>query len=277
MFAKAGHGFERCPECGLVRMEIIPTPDQISSHYEQRTAGGNYDLSLHQKREDTVNADMFKRFAGLLDVEIKGARILDVGCFTGDFLDHAAKAGMETWGLELQPEAARIAGEKHGGRVLNTFMEDTEAFEPESFDCVAALGLIEHLADPVVLMDLVSRVLKPGGLLFIQTPDTGSVLAKLMGRHWFCYAPVEHIHYFSRKNLGQLLAGHGLRTIWSQTHWKHLEVGFVIHQMQFFGSDLYKVVKRVEPLLPGPLLRARLPFQGGEMMLAARKSRVKPA
>lgn len=252
-------------------MEIIPSPDEIANHYQQRTVDGNYDLHLHRARRDNVYAGMFECFSKLFEDGPAGKRILDIGCFTGDFLDHAAKAGMETWGLELQPEAARIASEKHDGRVLNIFMEDADAFESESFDCVAALGLIEHLADPMVLINLVNRVLKPGGLLFIQTPNTGSVIAKMMGRYWFCYAPVEHIHYFSKRNLFRLLEKWNIQPFWAKSHWKFLEVGFVIHQMQFWGNDIYRFIRHAEALIPKDILAMRLPFHGGEMLVAARK------
>jgi hypothetical protein len=92
-----------------------------------------------------------------------------------------------------------------------------------------------------------------------------------MGRYWFCYSEVEHIHYFSRKSLEQYLRSHGFRIVRFKPHWKSLELGFAYHQMQFFGREIHRLLSKVEWLVPRFVMRWRFPLYGGEMLMLAIK------
>jgi 2-polyprenyl-3-methyl-5-hydroxy-6-metoxy-1,4-benzoquinol methylase len=253
----------RCTTCGLVRLDPIPTDEQLTDHYHARFESGNYEPAKASERLPTLRG-VFAQFGSR-----KPGRLFDVGCFDGGLLDIAAEAGWETWGLDYQGPAVEIARAKHSGRVG---VGPLETYEPprRDFDVVTGVGVIEHLRQPDAFSRFALKALRPGGLLIVQTPDRGSLPAALLGRYWPPIAPPEHIWYFNRKNLMQLLREAGFQMIDVRAHWKPLRVGYVYEQLGVFGPELQRLARPVQKL--PRVLDWRLPVYGGELLLSAVRS-----
>lgn len=138
-------------------------------------------------------------------------KLLDVGAATGVFLQAAKKRSWAVDGIELVDWAAQKAREadlevKTG--VLSDFSQ-----EMVDFDVVTYFDVLEHLSDPDDELRLVYKILKPGGLLIINTPDAGSWLARILGKRWHLLTPPEHLIIFNRNNLTQLLKDRGFEVL----------------------------------------------------------------
>jgi len=264
--------FVECMVCGLIRTEPIPSFDQISDHYARKFVAGNYELLQRYDSDYEAIYKQFLQFTTLYSGDPVGQRLLDIGCFTGRFLDVAKQTGFLTYGVEYQPEAAKIANEKHMGRVHCGPIESYSEASSGSFDVVTLFGVIEHVTAPDNTLLTIAKLIKKGGTLTIQTPNTASVPARLLYKWWPAYAPVEHIYYFSSRNIKILLERYSFRIVKLTSHWKKLPGAYVYRQFQNFGPEYYRLLRKVVPLIPQNVLNLKLPFYGGEMLLVAEKT-----
>ncbi len=272
LFFKQKYHFVSCVSCGLVRLDPLPTPQQLDEHYERRAGGGNYHADLTQERIQPCRNLL--RVIERARPGLPPGRVFDIGCLYGLFLDLARESGWETWGLEMQKSAAARAAENHTGRVFCDRIETFAACASTSsdlFDVVVASSVIEHLLDPAILFDLAKRLLKENGLLILQTPNHGSWLRRLMGKFWPPYAAPEHTFYFSAKNLKRFAEAMGFSVVMTKPDIKYLSIGFVLYQLRFFGEEIHRILAPLEKHLPPAILRLRLPFYGGEMFFIAYK------
>ncbi len=106
--------------------------------------------------------------------DIKGKRVLDVGCGGGLLSEAMAAAGAEVTGIDLATEALQVAklhllesGLKADYRAISA--ERLAASEPDSFDVVTCMELLEHVPDPASLVAACARLVKPGGKVFFST------------------------------------------------------------------------------------------------------------
>jgi 2-polyprenyl-3-methyl-5-hydroxy-6-metoxy-1,4-benzoquinol methylase len=136
--------------------------------------------------------------------------LLDIGAASGIFLNLARNAGYRVTGIE--PSAALVAdAEKLYG--LNLFCGTVEQFvASEKFAVITLLDVLEHVTDPGALLASVDRLLAPGGMLVIVTPDIDSLAARIMGGRWWHYR-VAHVNFFNRRSLEWLLAKNGFATV----------------------------------------------------------------
>ena len=81
-----------------------PTPAEIEAHYERKYDEGNYELL---RRYAPQYRGVYQSYVQVLEraLPLRSATVLDIGCFTGEFLQLAAERGAEVYGLELQPRA----------------------------------------------------------------------------------------------------------------------------------------------------------------------------
>lgn len=160
-------------------------------------------------------------------------RLLDVGTGWGYLLDVAAASGFDVHGIDTSAAAAYKTAERFPGRVIARSLEDAR-YADASFDVVTMTDVIEHVADPVGLMREVARVLRPGGLLFIITPDTGSWSHRLLGGQWFQYK-YEHVTYWNRATLERLLAPHGFSTVIARPNVKRFALSYYYHYFRRYS------------------------------------------
>lgn len=140
-------------------------------------------------------------------VDGAGKKLLDVGTGKGYLLEEARDLGFDCSAVEISAYAAGAAERKFPSRIFNGTLAD--ARHPDaSFDVVAVTDVLEHVSDPHALVAEVGRVLKPGGLLFVITPDAGSWSRKILGGRWFQFKH-EHVTYWDRRSVASLLGRHG--------------------------------------------------------------------
>jgi 2-polyprenyl-3-methyl-5-hydroxy-6-metoxy-1,4-benzoquinol methylase len=154
-----------------------------------------------------------KSFSGSLPPR-GSRRLLDIGCGDGSLLKVAAEDGWDISGSEVS-EVKLIANEKEVP--IYTGQLDALQVPENSFDLVTSFHVIEHLIDPMALLRLASRVLKPGGIVFLETPNIGGIGALVKKGRWSMIIPPEHIVYFNPASLKFALKAGGFKHVDSAT------------------------------------------------------------
>ena len=138
-------------------------------------------------------------------------RLLDFGCGDGLFLQRASQLGWQTWGCDFDEQA--IKGCQNKG--LNVFLGGFELLNEYTprFDVITLSHVIEHVYEPLKLLQQAYQFLKPGGLLWCETPNTQSAVLKHYGRHWRGLEAPRHLVIFNESSLIQLVKQAGFENI----------------------------------------------------------------
>lgn len=206
--------FWRCP-CGGVYLNPRPAPSALSRIYPS----SYYSYDFAKKLGPFV-----MRFKALTErAKVReydpylraGARVLDIGCGDGHLLRQIGDASaypLVLEGVELPGDAADAA-RTHGIRVHTGRIEEVE-LPARAFDLVIMNQLIEHVRDPVEVLQRVAASLAPSGHLFIETPNLDSLDARLFRRrYWGGYHLPRHFHLFDTQALARLVERAGLGVV----------------------------------------------------------------
>jgi SAM-dependent methyltransferase len=159
-----------------------------------------------------------------------GGHVLEVGCAYGFFLK-AARTRFEVTGIEIADSAVQSC-RLDGLRVYHGVVSGPLLASIGQVDAVVLLDVIEHLPDPEDDLRLLTRALRPGGVMIVSTGDFASVLARYMGPKWRLMTPPQHLWYFTPVSLRKLAKRVGLETLDISYPWKLVPMGLVIFQLK---------------------------------------------
>ena len=200
---KYGHALYVCEACRL--MFVHPIPDDLSQIYSESyfrdTGKGSFGYSDYDKDKEPMK-DVFVRFLRKFEGLTEGRTLCDVGAATGYFLDLAKGRGWHTSGVELSVYAAGVASQR--GHAMQVGELPTLLFS-SPVSVMTMWDVLEHVRDPRAYVEAAARLIAPGGILAINTVDTGSLFARVMGMRWHLIVPPEHLHYYNAQNLSDLL------------------------------------------------------------------------
>ncbi len=209
-----GYTFRRCGGCGLVFMSPRPTAARLrtlysEAYFESPDPACGYPV---YRSDRAAVRDKAERLLPAVERHGRKGRLLDLGCAYGFIMEVARERGWEVAGIEPAEAVAASAASRLGAPVATDLFG--AGLPGESFDAVLVWDVIEHLPDPRRALDEVARVLRPGGVLSVVTPDIGSLAARLLGRRWEEMRKMpEHIYFFDRASLGTLLRSAGFEPV----------------------------------------------------------------
>ncbi len=168
-----------------------------------------------------------------------GGRLLDVGCGDGEFIARMAGLGWSVEGLDFDPHAVEVARSR--GLTVHLGGLAEQGYPDASFDAVVLSHLIEHVYRPAQLLGECARILKPGGLLSIVTPNAESFGHGRFGQDWRGLEPPRHLQVFTLGALTGLVGASGLRVRVART--------------SFRGANFLFLMSRELQAAPAPLRR----------------------
>ncbi|MFC2141475.1 class I SAM-dependent methyltransferase [Acidobacteriota bacterium] len=129
----------------------------------------------------------------LLKNKISG-RILDIGCWDGEFLS-ALPTTISPYGIEINLLAAKKALSKK----INIIKDNISALDeiPIKFDMVTAFDIIEHVENPYNFIASLCRIAKDNSYIIVASGDTEATSWKISkSRYWYCANP-EHMSFIN--------------------------------------------------------------------------------
>lgn len=177
-------------------------------------------------------------------------KLLEVGSGFGYLLDYFRQDGWQVTGVEPNEGLNRHARNRLKLNVLSEILPDA-AFPDGSFDVVTMMHVIEHVPDPTDTLREIYRVLKPGGMLVMETPRYDTLMFKLLGRRERSLSCVGHIYFFTTKTLHAISRKVGFTVERSDKVGRSLTVGRlaynlgVITRSKALGHAIQKTARRI--------------------------------
>jgi 2-polyprenyl-3-methyl-5-hydroxy-6-metoxy-1,4-benzoquinol methylase len=142
----------------------------------------------------------------------ENARLLDVGCGNGAFLQLARSAGWSVQGTDFDAVAV-AAARACGLDIRQGGIELLQAAESGSFAWISFSHVLEHVHAPVAWLRELHRLLEPGGTLWLQTPNIRSLGHARYGSNWRGLEPPRHLTLWTLDTLRRTLREVGFRTV----------------------------------------------------------------
>jgi 2-polyprenyl-3-methyl-5-hydroxy-6-metoxy-1,4-benzoquinol methylase len=203
-----------CRRCGLVFVSPVP-------FFEPNRAFSEMSLSFQYTRfqRDVTpevlrhDEDQFRRQAAIA-AGIAGrpgpGRFLDLGCGSGATVSAATRQGWDAIGIDIDPTLVEIGRRELGADLRCGTLPDPR-LQSEGFDFIRLRDVIEHLPNPYDVLVEIERLLAPGGVLLVATPNEGGMPARMramlrMRRTVVASVPPpHHLHGFAPATLRLIL------------------------------------------------------------------------
>lgn len=208
--------------------------------YQERELG-NPDITVRARTDLPERCVYWLRT--VLTYKLPPGRVLELGSAHGAFVAMLRWAGFDATGLELSPWVVQFIRETFQVPVLLGPVEDQQ-IEPASLDVIALMDVLEHLSDPESTMRHCLGLLKPDGILLIQTPcyPEGRTYDEMVAQHdrfLEMLKPTDHLYLFSRRSIHDLF--------------RRLGADYVAFEPAIFAEyDMFVVVSRVPLVTLGP-------------------------
>ncbi|MFH1625451.1 MAG: class I SAM-dependent methyltransferase [Pseudomonadota bacterium] len=220
LFSLHGRQIVQCRECKLRYVNWEPSEKDIKRMYQEDEYSKNWGDSdqMISLRVNSLKAE-YERISKY----VSPGRALDVGCARGHFLNLLSERGWDVYGLELSPESVNFARDRFGLKITLGTIEEAD-FPDEYFDLVTLWGVLAHLQNPQQTVGTISRVMKKGGILAINTHNEGWFLTGmfhllyrlfpgLMLPYLQAMYDYEHIYFFSRSTIRHMLTKKGFKVL----------------------------------------------------------------
>lgn len=196
------HRYVQCPACGYLWQSPVKEPAALACHY-----GASY------RDYEIRNADNFLSLAklGLQDIHffsyaaqhLPGRKLLDIGCAIGTLVHYFTAQGWDARGIDICRESVAHGIARYQVELSVTDLAGA-GFAAHTFDAIHASHVIEHVLAPDCWLKEIHRLLKPGGVLLLTTPNRASFQARLTGQKWRGLTE-NHVQLFGKRNLLTLL------------------------------------------------------------------------
>lgn len=253
----------RCVKCGLVYINPRQKDEELLSSY------------INMSDELYVNEEKGRRLSSRIILKRlnrlkKKGKILDIGCCTGFFLDVAKGLGWEVYGVELSKWAVSYAIDEFDIEVFEGELKDAH-FQDSYFDVVVLKDTIEHLPDPKATLIEIRRILKPDGILYINTPNISSLASRILKAKWWGFKQF-HLYYFTRRTLSKMLEVTGFKPLKWKTYSRTFTFSHWIDRFKTYNFALYKILDSLSHhlFLSDKMLTINF---GDQIEVYARKSR----
>lgn len=218
------------------RLDPIPDEDEIGRFYQNQyydavqeggrapelrrlMAGGEEG----ERERAWLRAGLYLDICHVLSQVLPSKRVLDIGCGTGEFMLYLRENGFDVTGIEPSSDAATIAKAKGLTVYCSTLGEFAEHYKSngiDAFDAITLLNTLEHVPDPVHVVEIAKAILKPKGTICVRVPNDFSEIQlaaqeKLNKDPWWIAIP-DHINYFDFRSLCALLDHMEFEVIYSQ-------------------------------------------------------------
>jgi 2-polyprenyl-3-methyl-5-hydroxy-6-metoxy-1,4-benzoquinol methylase len=230
-----------CGDCKSLYLDPRPTPSTVGSAYQDyythasgRPASLIQSLKLRLRNEclsqrfqssmtprlnlpqflsgvvELIGKRVHMPFGGMILAKLPRGRFIDVGCGAGNTVALARQLGWDAMGLEIDPSAVRTA--QAGGLRIEEGTYEKLALYERQFSCIMCSHVLEHVHNPLDLLEKVKRALKPGGCLLLILPNSLSALRYHFGPDWRGLEAPRHLSIPAQPKLLQLLKGLGFVT-----------------------------------------------------------------
>lgn len=241
----------KCSDCSLVFANPMADGDELNDFYQNYYENGYFGL-LHYKEkvkqlfEKVANMplDLLNREAYFLNKfgeNSNEGKFLDVGCGLGIGLVYAKRYNYQLYATELDADAISFVKDYFHVKVYHGELLNAD-YPDNYFDYIYINHVIEHVLDPVAYMQFVQRILKPGGIVFIGTPNISSFIYRAYRVVSFlrCRIPgivdgLEHTFLFNKRTLKFLGENSNLEMVY--------------HRNLVLGETLKNIIKSNLPFI----------------------------
>lgn len=189
----------QCRKCLLAFVDP-KTPRTNTAHI--------YSFEDYKKREGQFRK-RYSKTLRLLNKYVKGKRILEVGAGFGLLSSMLSKAGFEVDALEpvVKPTYLKNLSVSVIKKTFESFAKTTT----KKYDCLILYDVFEHVDNPKEIVSMFKKLLNKNGIVFIQTPNYLSTMAKIV-KNWSWWMVEDHRFYYSKKSLSFLFP----KKIWNE-------------------------------------------------------------
>jgi len=203
-----------CKSCGFKFTNPRPDNSVLGNYYkaESYISHTNSKKGIVNRLYHIVRNYTLGKKVNLISSYVSRGTILDYGCGTGMFLGACKNAGWETFGMEPDDDARKIASEQNLNLFSDKIKIQTHVAEKQ-FDAITLWHVLEHVTDMPETLAFFKQKLKTNGVLIIAVPNHVSYDAEYYKEHWAAYDVPRHLHHFELKSMKSLLENGGFQLI----------------------------------------------------------------